>query len=114
VFVEISHFLEEDDIQLATLDFEKKRAYLGFFQELSLIMDAGLMREGITYYMFGYYAIRCFESQNFWKGVQRQSLYWGVFTHFANKMLEIDKKFINASPSDNKALSQYIKKNFRL
>jgi hypothetical protein len=114
-FVRIGKLLETDEFELTKLDFELKRAYLGFFQEVSLTMNSGLMREGVTYYMFGYYAITCSESINFWKDVNRKSYHWSVFNHFANRMLELDKEFKNtANLESQNTLSRYIKKNFRL
>jgi hypothetical protein len=43
--------------------------------------------------MFGYYAIRCWESENFWAEINRESSYWIVFKKFVEKMKLIETKF---------------------
>ena len=112
------------DPKLADIPFENKREYLGFFQELDLIMNSRLVREQITFYMFGYYARLCWESQDFWtgkKGLSRDSNYGSVFRHFVKQSIQFDKDFANtvkickeSGDDEEKNLFLYIEKNFRV
>jgi hypothetical protein len=78
--------LENDSKKLATIGFEEKRAYLTFFEELALLHNSGLIRADVIYYMFGYYAVKCLDSENFWSDIKKSELYWGIFLCFARQM----------------------------
>jgi hypothetical protein len=72
--------------ELAPVPFVEKRDYLGLFEEVALVVNSGLITPEVAHYMFGYYAIRCWENEAFWVGVNRDSLYWSVFADFARQM----------------------------
>jgi hypothetical protein len=93
VFEELCSLLETDDPRLSGLSFKDKRSLLGLFEEVALMMNSGLIREDVAHYMFGYYAIRCWESQNFWSDVNRDSIYWALFKDFVEKMKAIETSF---------------------
>jgi len=46
-----------------------------------------------VHYMFGYYAIRCWESKNFWIDVNKNSIYWSLFIEFTITMKKVEKKY---------------------
>ncbi len=85
-FNEIRGFLENDDPQLKGIEFEEKRAYLTFFEEIAVLKNSALIKDDLTYYMFGYYATTCLESKNFWSNINKQDIFWHVFLHFATDM----------------------------
>jgi len=64
-FKEIFALAEADDSRLAEIPFKDKRDVLGFFDEIAIGIESGLIRPEVAHYMFGYYAIRCGESKNF-------------------------------------------------
>lgn len=85
-FNQIRTMLESDDIALKEMGFEKKRAYLTFFEEIAVLKNSGLINGNLAYYMFGYYAVRCLESENFWVNINKQDIFWNVFLRFATEM----------------------------
>ncbi len=89
-FKEICNLLDHDDPKIAETPFEDKRDFLGLFEEVALALNSGLIRAPVAQYMFGYYAIRCWDDDNFWKDVDRDSLYWRLFRHFVEKMKSIE------------------------
>jgi hypothetical protein len=93
VFQEICALLEADDQKLDEVPFKDKRDLLGFFEEVALMMNSGLIRKNVAHYMFGYYAIRCWESEHFWSNVNRESIYWALFRDFATTMKTMEKTF---------------------
>jgi len=102
-FREISALLENDDPKLASEPYKNKRDYLGFFEEIALMVNSGLIKVEVAYYMFGYYAIKCWKSDNFWKiknksgksqYINRESQYWILFKNFAEKMVEKQDSFV--------------------
>jgi hypothetical protein len=92
-FQEICYLLEEDDPKLLDLHYKQRRDFLGFYEEIALMHDSRLLKTPIAHYMFGYYAIRCYESVNFWHGLEKDSLYWSLFVRFAKQMKEIEDRF---------------------
>ena len=85
-FNELRQLIEHDSEALREHPFEDKRAYLTFFEEVALLTNSGLINRRLAYYMFGYYATRCLESNNFWSNVNRDDIFWNVFNRFAQDM----------------------------
>jgi hypothetical protein len=83
LFKELCSLLEHGDPKLAAMPFKDKRELLGFFEEIAIMLNSGVTRKEVAHYMFGYYAIRCWESDDFWQGVNRDSPYWALFKNFA-------------------------------
>src|ERR1043166_6047674 len=61
-FTSICALLEHDDEALRDVAFHAKRDFLGFFEEVALLVNSGLIRPQVAHYMFGYYALKCWES----------------------------------------------------
>jgi hypothetical protein len=93
VFKEICDLLECDDEKLTSIKFADKRDFLGFFEEIALMMNSKIIKKEVAHYMFGYYAIRCWKSRKFWTNVNKESNYWQLFNKFVTIMLEIQEKF---------------------
>jgi hypothetical protein len=101
-FLDVCTLLETDGDdgpaheELCRMPFERKRDFLGFYEEIALMMQSGLIKREVAHYMFGYYAIRCWESTAFWDApdsrLNRGSCYWGVFRAFAEEMAKMEKK----------------------
>jgi hypothetical protein len=92
-FKAICDLLENDDPSLAEIAFKEKRDFLGLFEEVTLLMNSRLIRKSVAHYMFGYYAIRCWESRNFWTDVNRDSSYWAAFRAFVDEMKNLEASF---------------------
>jgi len=93
-FKDLFILLEADDEALRAQVYDRKLAFLGFYEEISLLLNSNLMRLEVAHYMFGYYAIRCWDSSNFWSDVNRNSPYWAAFADFAKRMNAIEKQFV--------------------
>jgi hypothetical protein len=89
-FKEICNLLDHDDPKIAEIPFKDKRDFLGLFEEVALALNSGLIRAPVAQYMFGYYAIRCWDNDKFWEDVNRNSIYWSLFRHFVEKMKSIE------------------------
>lgn len=94
-FREMCTLLITDDQKLRDLPVQDKRNFGGFFEEIALLMNSGVLKKEVVHYMFGYYAILCWESENFWFGIERDSIYWTLFHEFAEQMkrCEYDYRF---------------------
>jgi hypothetical protein len=49
-----------------------------------------LIRKNVAYYMFGYFALQCWRSNNFWHGINKDAYYWSFFIRFAGQMQRIE------------------------
>lgn len=85
-FNEIRLLLEQDDAKLKDIGFEERRAYLTFFEEIAVLKNSRLINGDLAYYMFGYYAVKCLESQHFWSDLNKHDLFWNVFLRFSQEM----------------------------
>lgn len=77
---------EEARRELRELPFRVERDYLGLFEEIALTMNSGLIRPGVAHYMFGYYALLCWESDELWADVNRLSTHWTLFADFCEQI----------------------------
>jgi hypothetical protein len=93
VFKKIAELVEFDSPNLREVPFQEKRDYLGLLEEVALQMNSGLIRKEVAHYMFGYYAIRCWKSKYFWKGVNKESHYWSLFRYFVSEMQKVEKSY---------------------
>ena len=88
----ITEMLETGDARLAETPIKDKSVFLRYFEEIALMVNSGLLRKDVAHYMFGYYAIRCWESDYFWTHLNRQGPYWALFREFAGEMARMEKK----------------------
>ena len=92
-FKEICGLLETDDPKLREIPLFEKDRFTGFFEELAIFHDSDLIGDDVALYMFGYYAIRCNQSKNFWHGLSRSQPLWSLFFSFAEDMEDAEKVF---------------------
>lgn len=85
-FQVILGMLINDEPGLAEINPQQRRNFLGFIEEIALMVNSGLIREEVAHYMFGRYVCLANKSENLWKGLDRDSLYWEVFRRFAAQM----------------------------
>ncbi|MGH8647556.1 MAG: hypothetical protein ACREX4_25080 [Gammaproteobacteria bacterium] len=99
-FGELCELLEQrDDEKLLSHPYQSKNDFLSFFEEVAMLTNSGLLRREVARYMFGYYAVRCWESDAFWQGINRDGPYWLLFRSFAQGMgnLEATKRAIKVA-----------------
>jgi hypothetical protein len=93
VFQQIALYLETDDAELKNIKYRDNCDFLAYFEVISLMTNSKLIRPEVVYYMLGYYAIRCLESNNFWDGINKDSQYWALFRDFAKQMKSMEQDF---------------------
>jgi AAA15 family ATPase/GTPase len=77
--------------RLAKIHISKKEAFVGYYEEIALMLESGILKKQIAYYMFGYHTILCYENGNFWtKEMDLNDRYWTLFRRFAKLMKKID------------------------
>jgi hypothetical protein len=91
-FGDIFDKLEDGAPELASLKFEKKQDIIGFYEDIALAVNSGLLKKEVAHYMFAYYALRCWDSENFWKDINRDSHYWTLFRYFVKEMKDVEDR----------------------
>lgn len=82
----ISTLLATDSPELAKTPIQDRRNYVGFLEEVALLVNSGVVRLDVAHYMFGYYVLLTDSSRHFWEDLDRGSPYWSVFRAFAATM----------------------------
>lgn len=94
VFADICNLLETDSEALREIPLVERDRFVGFFEELALLRNSGFLNDHVTLYMFGYFAIRCHQSENFWFGLNRDQPLWSAFDDFAREMTVAHAEFV--------------------
>jgi len=94
IYRDILSMVDLRDPAVQATSFKDRRDLLGFFEEVALLVNSRVIRREVAHYMFGYYAIRVWENDDFWHGVNRASPYWALFRHFAEDMQAIERNFV--------------------
>jgi hypothetical protein len=92
-FKNLCDLLAENDPKLKDIPIGERHDFLGFFEEVALIVNSGFMRKEVAFYMFGYYVIQCSKSNYFWDKINRDSIYWSLFNDFAEQMQNEEDSF---------------------
>jgi hypothetical protein len=96
--------LETNSEALRKISFQQKQHFIGFYEDIALAVNSGLLRPEVAHYMFAYYALRCWGSDNFWcdDSVNRESVYWSLFRDFVDKMQIAEAKLCNKPTKTSK------------
>ena len=90
LFRDILNCLATDDPKLAGFPIQDRRNFIGFLEEVALMVNSRIIRREIAHYMFGYYVLLADKSQNLWANLDRESVYWTVFRNFAALMRKME------------------------
>jgi hypothetical protein len=96
---EILDMLQSSDPAIASSSIQERRNFVGFLEEIALMVNSSLIRPEVAQYMFGYYVLLVARNDAFWQGLRREDVYWTLFNHFAQQMEAMEKQ-----PGDTKAL----------
>ena len=94
ILKDLSDQVERKVPGLADVPLKDKFEYVGFFEEVALMVNSGIMHPEVAHYMFAYYAISCWESAAFWtNGMNRESPFWAMFRDFVDRMKTESARF---------------------
>jgi hypothetical protein len=87
-FIKIREIIDSPDpnAMSSRIGDDEKRKFLGFYEEIAIMVNSKLIKEELAFYMFGYYAIRCTKLEVFKTYINEDAAYWKVFSEFATKM----------------------------
>lgn len=88
----IIELLEQKSADIRNVPRTDRYFYLGFYEEIALLVNSGILKPEIAHYMFAYYAKLCWTNDNFWHDINRESIYWRVFREFVDNMNKLEEK----------------------
>lgn len=89
-------YLDADDKQLAQPQmWNSNRKFLTFIEEMAILIESRLVDPEVAYYMFGYYAIRARDGENFNANINDIEEYWRLFHRFCRNAEAFFEKFRN-------------------
>ena len=84
--------IEKGEVEkIKQIDADDRSELPAFFEELGLIVNSGTLRSDLVHYFFGYYIIKCWESDAFWDGLlagdkRANDPYWCLLRNFVEEM----------------------------
>jgi len=90
-FANIIELLDIDSVELTRIGVHEKFRFLRFYETIAIYLKTGLIQKDIAFYMFGYYAIQCRNSINFWNNINIDSPYWHLFNEFSETMAAMEE-----------------------
>lgn len=92
IFKKICLLCNNDDPAIKEIPLKDRIDLLNFYEELSLAMNSKLIKKEVIHYMFGYYVIKCWRSNNLWYDLEKDNPRWKLFHELAIQMEELDTK----------------------
>lgn len=86
LFREILNLLAANSAKIVQTPIQDRRNFVGFLEEVAVMVNSGLIRKEVAHYMFGYYVLLTDRCDLFWEGLDRESQYWSVFRRFSADM----------------------------
>ncbi len=83
LFREILNLLDRDDPRLAQMPVQDRRNFVGFLEEVAILVESKMISRQIAHYMFGYYVLLADDSQNLWVGLRKEDRHWSLFRLYA-------------------------------
>jgi len=74
---EIIDLLRDDSPKLKKLKHSQREEFLGFYEDLALMLHSGLIQEHLAFYAFGYWLDKVWNSKHFWHDPKnKENTYW--------------------------------------
>lgn len=88
-FDDILDLLREDSPRLRKLRPAQRERFLGFYEDLALLVNSGLIQEHLAFYAFGYWLDKVWTSKHFWADPKnKEDSYWFLLRqlHFRQEL----------------------------
>ncbi|MDB5006216.1 MAG: hypothetical protein JWP45_609 [Mucilaginibacter sp.] len=86
-----THLTGDNDFSM--FNDNDKSEFMAFFEDIAFLMNSGLIKKDVAFYMFSYHAVIAWDNDVFWNDEMRQDKYWSLLTDFVKQMKEIEATF---------------------
>ncbi len=101
LFREILNYLAMDDDRLCSVSIQDRRNFIGFLEEVALMVNSRMIRADVAMYMFGYYVRLADRSVHLWHELDKESVYWTVFRDYARRLAKADLSTLKSRASSD-------------
>jgi hypothetical protein len=84
---------------LKSIPYEHRYEFVAFLEDVAMAVNSGALRPSVANYMFGYYAITCWDVDELWADIRecKNDPYWALFKRFVER-LEWHRKILETFP----------------
>ena len=75
----------------------QRSEYASHFEEIALLTNSGLVRKEVAFFIYGYMAIRIWDDEEFWQGLNRD-VFWLNLERFVADMKRLRDRPIAEIP----------------
>lgn len=92
--------LEKLDLgqDVTNVSYRVKLNFIGLYEDLFILFENKLIEKNVALYMFGFYAMKCEDSDTFWAELSKEDPYWTAFHQFASEAKAFTPKIRANSP----------------
>jgi hypothetical protein len=85
--------------RISAIPFGVRFEFVAFLEDVAMAMNSGTLKPRVANYMFGYYAILCWDVDEFWAGLResKDDPYWALFKWFV-KRLKLRRQILERFP----------------
>jgi hypothetical protein len=114
-FDEILDLLRTDSPKLKKLKPFQRERFLGFYEDLALLINSGLIQEHLAFYTFGYWLEKAWNSTNFWQDPKnKEDSYWFLLRQLHFRMRAKEPGFVGFLKEHNRGESYgRVRRTFR-
>lgn len=86
--------------KLSLIPYGHRYEFVALLEDIAIAMKSGALKPSVANYMFGHYAILCWDIDEFWSDLRenKEEPYWALFKHFV-KRLETRRRILERFPS---------------
>ncbi len=89
-YLAIYHLLHtKDEDAVRHMSRVQRVRYMGFVEEVALLVKSNLVPRGVAHYMLGRVPIEAADSEAFMHDINPEELHWKLFFHFVGEMREL-------------------------
>ncbi len=74
------------DNNFSSVPNHTKIEFMAFFEDIAFLMNSGLLKKQVVFYMFGCDAIVAWSNDMFWNQTLRDDKFWSLLTDFVGQM----------------------------
>jgi hypothetical protein len=114
-FDDILDLLRTDSPKLKKLRPAQRERFLGFYEDLALLVHSGLIQEHLAFYAFGYWLDKVWNSRHFWADDKnKEDSYWFLLRQLRFRM-EKQRKAFGAFIAKHNQVESYgkVRRTFR-
>lgn len=97
-FQVILQHIADDSPELANVPIHDRRNFIGFLEEVQIMVDSRLIRPEVAHIMFGRYVKLADASQYLWSELDRTDPYWAIFRRLAAQQSKWEASIDGSKP----------------